>query len=162
MFTEDMSHMRWGVIIKTKDEAADALNQEFQDVPDPKGICIGKTRCDGGGEFKGRFQALAQSLGILIETKPPYIPQGNSIAERGSGTSTGNTRGLLLGAPHLPEKLWAEAIKAAVHIRNRTPTNILGSKAPLEVWESKPLGNMKHMHEWGSLAFKHLEVCHRH
>ena len=70
------------------------------------------------------------------------------------------TRSLLLGAPHLPEKLWAEALKAAVYIRNRTPTDILGGEAPLEVWENKPIGR-KHMHEWGLPAFKHIELCHR-
>ena len=45
-----------------------------------------------------------------------------------------------------------------MYIRNRTPTDVLGGKTPLEVWESKPLGHtgMKHMHEWGSLAFKHI------
>ena len=47
MFTDDMSRMRWVVIVKTKDEAADALNQVIQDVTDPDGICIGKIRCDG-------------------------------------------------------------------------------------------------------------------
>ena len=98
----------------------------IKDVADPEGISIGKIRCDGGGEFRGRFPALAESLGIPIETNAPYIPQGNSIAERGFGTIIGVTCSLLLGAPHLPEKLWAEALKAAVYIRNRTPTDVLG------------------------------------
>ena len=55
----------------------------------------------------------------------------------------GITRSPLRGAPHFPEKLWAEAIKAAVCIRNRTPTDALGGKAPVELWECKPLGNRK-------------------
>ena len=97
-----MSRIRWVVIIKTKDEAADALKQVIQDVADPEGICTGRIRCDGGGEFERRFQALAESLGIPIETNATYIPQGNSIAERGFGAITGFTRSLLLEAPHLP------------------------------------------------------------
>ena len=60
MLTDDMSRMRWVVIIKTKDEAVDALSQVIQDATDPEGICISKIRCDGGGEFRGRFQALAE------------------------------------------------------------------------------------------------------
>ena len=51
-----------------KDEAADALSQVIQDVADPEGICIGKIRCDGEGEFRGSFQALAESYGIPNET----------------------------------------------------------------------------------------------
>ena len=39
--------MRGVLIIKTKDEAADALTQVIQDIADPEGICVGKIRCDG-------------------------------------------------------------------------------------------------------------------
>ena len=48
-----------------------------------------------------------------------------------------------------------------MYIKNRAPTNVLGGEAPLEVWENKPLRSMKHMYEWGSLAFKHMEVRHK-
>ena len=70
---------------------------------------FGKIHCDGGAEFKGRFQELCVSFGIIIETNVPYIPEGNAIAELGFGTIMGTTRRLLLGAPHLPGRLWAEA-----------------------------------------------------
>ena len=73
----------------------------------------------------------------------------------------GTTRRLLLGAPHLPGRLWAEAFKAAIYIKNRTPTDVLDGKAPLEVWEHKPLGNLPHIHEWGLLAFKRGETRFR-
>ena len=62
MFADDMSRMRWVVLIRTKDEAADALKQVVQDVADPEGICVGKIRCDGGGQFKGRFQNAGSHL----------------------------------------------------------------------------------------------------
>ena len=104
---------------------------------------------------------LPESLGIPIETNEAYIPQGNSVAERGFGTIIGVTRSLILGTPHVPEKLWDEALKAAVFIRNRTSTDVLGGEVPLAVWRNKPLGSMRHAHEWGSLTFKHIEVRHR-
>ena len=46
-------------------------------------------------EFKGELQELCISLGIIIETNAPYIPEGNTIAERGFGTLMGRTRRLL-------------------------------------------------------------------
>ena len=137
MFTDDKSRMRWGVPIKTKDETAEGLQALVQEVADPEGPCIGKVHCDGGAEFKGTFQALCESLGIIIETNAPYIPQGNAITERGFGTIIGTARRLLLGAPHLPDRLWAEAFKAAICIKNRTPTDVLDGKASLEVWKDK-------------------------
>ena len=104
---------------------------------------------------------MCESLGIIIETNAPYIPQGNAIAERGFGTIVGTARHLLLGVPHLPDRLWAEAFKATIYIENRVPTDVLDGKAPLEVWEDKKLGNLLHMHEWGALAFKHVEARFR-
>ena len=105
----------------------------IKDVADPEGISIGKIRCDGGGDLRGKFEALAESLGIPIETNAPFISPGSSIAKRSFGTIIGVTRSLLLGAPHPPQKLWAEALKAAVYIRNRTPTDVLEGEAHLEV-----------------------------
>ena len=99
---------------------------------------------------------LCVSLGIIIETDAPYIPEGDAIAERGFGTILGTTHRLLLGAPHLPGRLRAEA-----SIKNRTPTDVLDENAPLEVWEDKTLGSLQHIHEWGSLAFKHEEARFR-
>ena len=125
MFTDDKSRMRWGVPIKSRDEATEAFQTIVQDVADPEGICIVKVDCDGKAEFRGRFQALCESLGIMIQTNAPYILQGNAIAERGFGTIIGTARSLLLGAPHLPAQLWAEAVKTAKHIKNRTPTDVL-------------------------------------
>ena len=109
MFTDDKSRMRWGVPIKTKDETEEGLQALVQEVDDPEDLCIGKVHGDGGAAFKGRFQALCESLRIIIETNAPYIPQGNSIAERGLVTIIGTARCLLLGAPHLPDRLWTEA-----------------------------------------------------
>ena len=126
-------------------------------------MCIrdSTVHCDGGAEFKGRFLALCKSLGITVNTSAPYVPEGNAIAERGFGTIIGTTRKLMLGAPHLPGELWAEAFRTAIYLKNRTPTEVLGGKAPLEVWEGKPLGKLLHIHEWGSLAFKHEETRSR-
>ena len=62
MFTDDKSRMRWEVTIKIKDEAAEALQTVVQNVADPEGLCIVKVNCDGGAEFRGRFQALCESL----------------------------------------------------------------------------------------------------
>ena len=96
---------------------------------------------------------LADSLEVPIETNAPYIPRRKYIAERGFGTIILVTRSLLLGAPHLPESLWLDVLNVAAYIRSLPPTDALGGKAPLGVWESKQLGRMKHMHKWWSLAF---------
>ncbi|CAB1113561.1 unnamed protein product [Ectocarpus sp. CCAP 1310/34] len=161
MFTDVFSRMRFGFPITTKDETAESLHKFVREVADPIGQSIGTMHCDGAGEFQGRFLELCKSLGITVKTSAPYTPQQNSIAERGFGTIIGTTRKLMLGAPHLPSELWAEAFQTAIYLKNRTPTEVLGGKSPLEVWEGKPLGNLLHIHEWGSMAFKHEEARFR-
>lgn len=59
----------------------------------------------------------------------PTHPSGKRrIAERGFGTIIGTARSLILGAPPFPVELWAEPVKGAVYIKNRTPTDVLGRK----------------------------------
>lgn len=81
---------------------------------------------------------ICRSLWIAVETSPPYVPQKNSVAERELGTIIGAARRLMLGAPHLPRQLWAEAVKAAIYITNRAPPDVLDGKAPLEIWQGQP------------------------
>lgn len=96
-----------------------------------------------------------------METSPPYIPQGMAVPQRGFGTTTGAARSFVLGAPYLPHQPWAEAVQAAIYSKNRTTTDVLDGKAQLEVLEDKPLGSFKHMHEWGSVSFKHVKARSR-
>ena len=84
--------------------------------------------------------------------------QGNSIAKRRFGPIIDITRSLLLGARHLPDQLWGETLKAAVYFKSRTPTDVLGGKATLDIWENEPLGNVNHMYEWEELVFKQTAI----
>ena len=104
---------------------------------------------------------MCESLWVIIQTSAPCTPQAKAIAECGFGTIIGTARSLLLGAPHLPAQMWAEAVQTAIYIKNRTPTGVLDGKASLEVWQEKKLAKLLHMHEWDTLAFKHGEVRFR-
>ncbi|CAB1121335.1 unnamed protein product [Ectocarpus sp. CCAP 1310/34] len=135
MFTDDASRMRFGFPIKTKGETAEALQSLIRDVADPLGQSIGTVHCDGGAEFKGRCFEMCKSVGITVNNSPPYVPQGDAIAERGFGTIIGTTRKMLLGAPHLPsELLWdpAESCKitssAEVSFRDKEMRDVVKPK----------------------------------
>ncbi|CAB1109880.1 unnamed protein product [Ectocarpus sp. CCAP 1310/34] len=52
-------------------------------------------------------------------------------------------------------------MKKAIYLKNRTPTEVLGGTVPHEVWQGKPLGDMSHIHEWGSVAYTHEEARFR-
>lgn len=73
--------------------------------------------------------SLADSHDVSIETNAPNISHGNLIAERGFGIVIDVARSIVLGSPYPSPKLWAETVKAAAYIRNRTLTDILEGKA---------------------------------
>lgn len=50
----------------------------------------------------------------------------------GFDTSIGTASELFLGAPRLPDQVWAEAVKAAICTKNRAPMEVLSRKALLE------------------------------
>ena len=45
MFTHDKSQMRWGVPLKTKDQAVEGLQLLVRDVADPERLCVGTVHC---------------------------------------------------------------------------------------------------------------------
>jgi len=64
----------------------------------------------------------------------------------------------------LPRKLWAEAIRHAVWLKNCTPTKILGTMTPFEkLYGEKP--NLAGLPEWGQITWVHnttgskLDAC---
>lgn len=63
LFTDDSSRMGYVFPIKFKHSAELALSQVIQEVADSDGLSCRTTRCDGGGNFKGRFKQLTIDLG---------------------------------------------------------------------------------------------------
>ncbi|CAB1114301.1 unnamed protein product [Ectocarpus sp. CCAP 1310/34] len=109
-----------------------------------------KSRMRRGIPLKAKDEAT-DALETLI--KEVADPEGICIGKIHCDGAADFKGSLMLGAPHLPRQLWAEAVKAAIYIKNHTPTDVLDGKAPLEVWEDKPLDSLKHMHEWGAKKY---------
>ncbi|GBP08162.1 Retrovirus-related Pol polyprotein from transposon TNT 1-94 [Eumeta japonica] len=65
------------------------------------------------------------------KTSTPYTPQQNGLSERMNRTLLEKARCMLINA-NLQKSLWAEAIRTAAYITNRTPTRALNYKTPEE------------------------------
>jgi hypothetical protein len=74
---------------------------------------------DNGGEY-APVARYAAELGISVQRSAPYTPQSNGIAERQNRSIFEMAR-TSLAASGLSRKFWVEAVKNAVHIRNRLP-----------------------------------------
>ncbi|KAK3035793.1 hypothetical protein RJ639_034609 [Escallonia herrerae] len=92
-----------------------------------------------------------------IVAKTCGTPQQNGVAERRNRTLMDMVRNMICQST-LPEFLWVEALKTAVHILNRVPNKSV-PKTPFELWaQRKP--SLEYFHVWGCLA--EAEVYNQH
>ena len=79
----------------------------------------------------------------------PGTPEQNGVAERRNRTLIDMVRSMMSNST-LPEFLWGEALKTAVHILNRVPSKVV-PKTPYELWVGrKP--TLNYLHVWGCPA----------
>ncbi|KAI3751205.1 hypothetical protein L2E82_22253 [Cichorium intybus] len=116
-------------------------------------------RSDRGGEYYGRhtdvgqspglFADFCKSHGIVNQFTMPGTPQQNRVAERRNRTLMDMVRSMITNSS-LPQFLWTEALKAAVHILNRVPSKCV-PKTPYEIWTGrKP--KLNYLRVWGCPA----------
>jgi Integrase core domain len=113
---------------------------------------------DNGGEY-APVAKYAAELGMAVQRSAPYTHQSSGIAER-QNRSIFEMSHTSLAASGLSRKFWVEAVKNAVHIRNRLPDatgvspfeNIFGC-AP-SVTGFRPLGCLAYMLQHDSLRRK--------
>jgi len=88
---------------------------------------------DNEGEYlKTELIEFMNSKGILHQTTCPYSPQQNGVAERKIIHILEVTRSFLIDG-NVPSHLWGEAVTSAVYLINRTPSNVLNFRRPLDV-----------------------------
>jgi len=123
-------------------------------IPMPKRICGDKAkliRFSGTKEYVTReMPDWYSSAGIDYEVTPPYSSQSNGAAERVNPTLKEMVRSALADAG-VGQELWAEALAAAVFVRNRSPHAGRDVK-PWEVFTGeKP--DKSGSRVWGSKAY---------
>ncbi|GKB87384.1 putative RNA-directed DNA polymerase [Tanacetum coccineum] len=116
-------------------------------------------RSDRGGEYYGRHTDVGQAPrsffdfcedhGIINQYTMPSTPQHNGVAERRNRTLMNMVHSMLANS-NLPEFLWTEALKMAVHILNIVPSKSV-PKTPYEIWTGrKP--SLRYLWAWGCPA----------
>lgn len=94
-------------------------------------------RSDNGTEFKNQgMKVLCEFEGIQQEFSAPNTPQQNGEIERANRTILETARSMCQ-ASKLTLSVWAEAVNAAVYIRNRVPNKRTGEKTPYELFHGR-------------------------
>ncbi|XP_073138260.1 uncharacterized protein [Henckelia pumila] len=84
-------------------------------------------------------------LSGLTKFTTAYTPQQNGVAERMNRTLLDRIKAMLSTAG-LPKSFWAESVKTASYIINRSPSVAIDLKTPMEVWIGKPTVILDYIH----------------
>lgn len=95
-------------------------------------------KCDNGKEYMNRdLIKWFKDNGIILNFTVPYILQLNGKAERLDRTILDKIKALLIDAK-INKNMWSEAVRMAVYLINRSPTNVT-VKTSAENWLGKRL-----------------------
>ena len=151
-FVDDKSRRAWCFPISEKSETLKIFKYWKRETEKQSGKMVKILRTDNGGEYmSGEFNDFLKEEGIIHQTTIPYTPQQNGVAERFNRTIMEMVRTMLISAK-MPKSFWGEALLAATHIRNLSPTSATsGAKTPYEVFYGhKP--TVEHLRVWGCEA----------
>jgi hypothetical protein len=110
-------------------------------------------RSDNGGEFKSAASAKVLHDNFIQPLyTTPHTPHANGIAERSNRTIIEAAATMMLHM-EVPTNLWEYAIKHAVYVENRLPTEALGNKSTpyFKLYGVKP--SLAHLRTFGCLAY---------
>ncbi|GKC56678.1 retrovirus-related pol polyprotein from transposon TNT 1-94, partial [Tanacetum coccineum] len=144
-FIDDYSRYMYLFLINEKSESLEMFKTFKAEVENQLDRKIKVVRSDRGGEYYGRHTDVGQAPGsffdfckdhgIINQYTMSGTPQQNGVAERRNRTLMDMVRSMLANS-NLPEFLWTEALKTAVHILNRVPSKSV-PKTPYEIWTGR-------------------------
>ena len=95
---------------------------------------IKSLRSNNGGEYiKSELVQIFSDSGIQIQHSIPYTPEQTRVAERKNQALKEMTT-CMLEAKGLDDKLWAEDMNVAAHIKNRVPHSSMKGKTPSKAY----------------------------
>jgi transposase InsO family protein len=165
-FLCDKTRAYFGYTLKTKSDAREAVKDFAAFIKRQYGYDILAWHTDNEKSLEeAEFGQWIRIEGYIYETSAPYTPAQNGPAERSGGVIIQKSRALRIEGK-LPANLWPETHKAAIYIINRTPTEQLDWKTPLEILNtlsgkqiSQPIG--AHLRILGSRAYVKIDNVKR-
>jgi hypothetical protein len=108
-----------------------------------------------------QVQDILKQRGIEHHLTMPGSPQSNRKAKQFNRTITDKAMAMLHTAG-LSFGFWEYAMKAAVHIYNRSPTCTLKWRTPFEIWYSGKIPDVPHLCIFGCKGYMHVPADKRH
>jgi transposase InsO family protein len=148
---DDFSSYVWTVPLKTKDEAAHALQVWHRVVENQCGDRLKILTTDNGELLSNHVTEWCANAGIVHQLTAPYTSAHNGRAERLHRTLLDKARTMRL-ACNAPASLWDEFCATAAYLTNLTASSSLKGKTPFELWYGF-VPSLTHLREIGCRAF---------
>ena len=161
LFKDDWTKFRTIYFIKEKSEVAEKLSQFIAETK-TTGHLIKELLSDNGKEFDNReVRRILQKEGINHRLTMPYTPEQNGTSERENRTVVETGRAIMHAHGNIQQSLWAEMIRTANYILNRTGPSSVAWTSPYELWYGKK-PSLKHLRIIGSTCYVHVPKQQRH
>ena len=151
------SSRRFGVgeLLKSKDEAAEALQWVIVMLERQSGKLLKKIHTDNGTEWDNKIiRQFCDRNGIIHWTAVPYGQEQNGLAEQTIAVYFEMVKCMLHSAS-MDLRYWGEAFMYAIHIQNLSPTRGLNGKVPYHAWTNrKP--DVSHLCIFGSITYANI------
>lgn len=159
LIKDDATGFRKVNFLKVKSEAASCVENYIEWIERQTGNKVKFLRSDCGGEFSGKaFKSFLAKKGITLQQTVPHCPQSRGRIEREIRTIKDQARCNLNSIPGVPRKLWAEAVAAAVYIRNRLCDTQSSSMTSYEaIFGKRP--QLGHVRMFGCDCYAHLPTA---
>lgn len=151
LLVDDFSRMMWVYMLRSKDEALSVFKRFKAKVEVEIEMKVKALRIDHGGEFTSTlFREFCEAEGVKKFFTAPYSPQQNRVVERRNQTVVEMARSMMK-SKGVPVRFWAEAVKTAVYILNKAPTQKIEGMTPHQAWYGK-VPVVHHFRVFGCLA----------
>ena len=134
---DDFSRYTWVYLLKSNSEISSILVLFCEMIHNQFRKKVRLIRTDKAKEsFCGEVNKYMEDNGIIHQSSCVNTPLQNGLAKRKIGHIMSSTRALLFQGNYV-KFYWSEAVTAATHLINRTPSKTLNLKAPIDILSSE-------------------------
>ena len=141
-------------IIEAKNDVPQFIMDTLVLMENQSGYKVKALRSDNGREYVNKsLTSFLSSRGIIHDTSAPYSPEQNGLAERYNRSIISMVRPMLFSGGG-PLKLWDEAVKTAVYLKNRMPSRGR-SATPYELFYGE-VPDLRHLRAFMCTCYAHI------
>ncbi|GJY30844.1 retrovirus-related pol polyprotein from transposon TNT 1-94 [Tanacetum coccineum] len=152
VIVDDYSRFTWVKILRSKDEAPDAIIKCIKNIQVCLNATVRNVRTDNGTEFVNQILSeFYENVGISHQTFVARTPQQNGVVERRNLSIVEVARTMLIFSK-APLFLWAEPINTACYTQNCSLIRLRYNKTPYELMQDKK-PDLSFFHVFGALCY---------